>query len=96
MAKAPYEHFLLAEEALADANTASGGVGWRATSRSPEYYLALAQAHATLATVDAAVWDAAKREADAASADDGSEEVATGDESDDVAPWDRPGWDGRL
>jgi hypothetical protein len=66
MAKAPYEHFLLAEEALATAYVA-------AVDRAG-YFLAKAQVHATLATVDAAVWDAAKREADAASAEAGESE----------------------
>jgi hypothetical protein len=90
MAKAPYEHFLLAETGLSLAHM------YAADKDKAGYLLARAQVHAILATVDAAVWDAAKREADAASADDGSEEAATGGESDDVAPWDRPGWDGRL
>jgi hypothetical protein len=89
MAKAPYEHFLLAEEALSLAHEFASPPG------VSSYLLARAQVHATLATVDAAVWDAAKREADAASAGE-SEEAATDDDSDDVAPWDRPGWDGRL
>lgn len=69
MAKAPYEHFLLAEEALSLATSYSAAGRDRAG-----YLLARAQVHATLATVDAAVWDAAKREADAASADDGESE----------------------
>jgi hypothetical protein len=38
------------------------------------YLLARAQVHATLATVDAAVWDAAKREPDAASVEAGESE----------------------
>jgi hypothetical protein len=66
MAKAPYEHFLLAEEALADA--------YEVTADQADYFLVKAQVHATLATVDAAVWDAAKREADAASAEAGESE----------------------
>jgi hypothetical protein len=62
---APYEHFLFAEAGLSAAQESASDPDRAA------YLLARAQIHATLATVDAAVWDAAKREADAASAEAG-------------------------
>jgi hypothetical protein len=68
MAKAPYEHFLLAETSLSLAHM------YAADKDRAGYLLARAQVHATLATVDAAVWDAAKREPDAASAEAGESE----------------------
>jgi hypothetical protein len=47
---------------------------YEVTADQADYFLVKAQVHATLATVDAAVWDAAKREADAASAEAGESE----------------------